>query len=107
MKTNNRERFQANCLQHTKLELCVRVMCVLHFKTRVAAESLLFTYLSIRFILSVPQERAAVFLSLSAESDAVRGAERSFPTITSLISTCQPRVYKTHSLLLVYSLGLR
>ncbi len=79
MKTNNRERFQANCLQHTKLELCVRVMCVLHFKTRVAAESLLFTYVSIRFILSVPQERAAVFLSLSAESDAVRGAERSFP----------------------------
>lgn len=82
-------------------------MCVLRFKTRVATESLLFTYLSIHFILSVPQVQTAVFLSPSAESGAVRGAERTFPTITSLISTCQPCVYKTHSLLLVNRLGLR
>lgn len=107
MKTNDRECFQADCQQQTKLELCDRVMCVLRFKTRVATESLLFTYLSIHFILSVPQVQTAVFLSPSAESGAVRGAERTFPTITSLISTCQPCVYKTHSLLLVNRLGLR
>lgn len=54
----------------------VSELCVLRFKTRVVAESLLFIYLSIHFILSVPQERTAVFLYPSAKSDAVRGAER-------------------------------
>lgn len=52
-------------------------MYELRLKTRVISESLLFIYLSIHFILSVPQVRTSVFLYLSAKPDAVHGAEPS------------------------------
>lgn len=54
---------------------------MLRFKTGVVSESLVFIYLSIHFILSVPQVCTSVFLYLSAKSDAVHGAERTLPAI--------------------------
>lgn len=70
-------------------------MCKLRFKTRIIYESLLFIYLSIHFILSVPQ--GATYISIFVSVSKPRRCPWCWKNLTSyynqcVISTCQPLV---------------